>query len=476
MTGKTFKNTNPATGELINVVRESTISDLDNAVKAARKAFASWRKVPPPKRGEILLRSMRILEEHKEKFALQMTEEMGKIQKETRGDVQEAIDTGFYYAGEGRRLFGRTTPSELPDKFAMSVRAPAGVCGLITPWNFPMAIPSWKIYPALLCGNTMILKPSSLTPNSAKNFVLALKEAGVPSGVVTLVYGEEMIGRAMVRHPGIDLISFTGSAAVGAEVAGVCGKLHKKCSLELGGKNAMMVMEDADLDLALDGALWGAFGTAGQRCTATSRIILHEDIFKEFSERLVGKAQALTVGDGRDPAVEMGPLVSAAQLRRVARYVEHGKHKDRAKLLCGGRILKEGALAKGFFHEPTVFSGTPNMKIAQEEIFGPVTVLLKVRSFEEGMKVMNGTSYGLSGSLYTRDIRRAMAAIRDMETGITYINAPTIGAEVHLPFGGVKHTGNGHREAGEAALDIFSEWKAVYIDYSGKLQKAQIDS
>ncbi len=474
---KHFQNINPATGQLINIVPESTPSDLDAAVKKAKDAFQSWRRFPAAKRGEILLRSMKLLEEHKEEFAKEMTEEMGKPLKETRGDVQEAIDTGFYYAGEGRRLFGQTTPSELPDKFAMTVRIPVGVCGLITPWNFPMAIPSWKIYPAILCGNTVILKPSSLTPNSAKNFVWALEKAGVPPGVVNLVYGEGAeSGQWLVNHPEISLISFTGSSRTGSSVGETCGKLHKKCSLELGGKNAMIVMDDADLDLALEGALWGAFGTAGQRCTATSRIIVHEKIYKKFRDRLVERARKLKIGNGLDPKTEMGPIVSETQLETVARYVEIGKNVDHARLLLGGNIMKKGAYARGHFFEPTIFEGTSNMRIAQEEIFGPVVVLIKIKSFEEAVSVLNSTVYGLSGSIYTQDIRRVMRAIQDMETGITYVNAPTIGAEVHLPFGGVKHTGNGHREAGTAALDIFSEWKAVYIDYSGRLQKAQIDA
>lgn len=472
-----FENRNPATGELISIYPESSRKDLDDAVIAARKAFDSWRKAPVEKRGEILLRSMQILQQHKEEFAQEMTREMGKIISETRGDVQEAIDTAFYYAGEGRRLFGQTTTSELSDKFAMSVRMPVGVCAIITPWNFPMAIPSWKIYPALLCGNAVVFKPASWTPDSAGNFVKALEEAGVPPGVVNLVYGSgATVGTWMIEHPGFNLVSFTGSCEVGARVGEFCGKSFKKCSLELGGKNAQIVMEDANLDLALEGALWGSFGTTGQRCTATSRIILHEKIFKEFTDRFVEQSRALKIGNGLDPSVQMGPLVSKAQLEKVKDYVEIGKNKDQAKLLTGGQALSQGEYAKGFFYEPTIFVGDPQMRIAQEEIFGPVTVLIKVKSFEEAVQVLNGTDYGLSGSIYTQDIQRVMHSIRDMETGITYINAPTIGAEVHLPFGGVKHTGNGHREAGPQALDIFSEWKAVYIDYSGKLQKAQIDT
>ena len=391
--------------------------------------------------------------------------------------MQEAIDTAFYFAGEGRRFFGQTTTSELADKFAMSLRMPVGVCALITPWNFPMAIPSWKIFPALLCGNTVILKPSSLTPDSAAKFRGSAGRSGGPPGVVNLVYGEgKTLGMWLTQDPRVHLVSFTGSSAVGAKVGGLCGRTFKKCSLEMGGKNAQIVMEDADLDLALEGALWGAFGTTGQRCTATSRLIVHEKVFKKFTERLVARARRLRVGNGLNPEVEVGPLVSQAQRERVHRYVQIGLRKDKARLLCGGRILSEGALAQGYFYAPTIFQGTPEMTIAREEIFGPVAVVMKVKSFDEAMAVLNHSDYGLSGSIYTRDINRVMRAIRDMQTGITYINAPTIGAEVHLPFGGVKHTGNGHREAGTMALDIFSEWKAVYIDYSGKLQKAQIDT
>jgi alpha-ketoglutaric semialdehyde dehydrogenase len=475
--GGVFENTDPATGDLINVYPDSTRQDVDDAVQAGRRAFASWRKVPVAKRGELLLRAMKILERQKEEWARDMTREMGKVLAEARGDVQEAIDTAFYYAGEGRRLFGQTTTSELPDKFAMSLRMPVGVCGLITPWNFPMAIPSWKIFPALLCGNTVVLKPASLTPDSARHLVQALEEAGLPPGVVNLVNGEgATVGRWLLEHPDVDLVSFTGSSAVGSHVASTCGRLFKKCSLELGGKNAQIVMEDADLDLALEGALWGAFGTTGQRCTATSRLIVHKAVFREFSEKLVAQARGLKLGCGLEESVQVGPLVSAAQRERVQKYIRVGRTKDKAKLLTGGRFPSDGALGRGYFLEPTVFEGRPGMTIAQEEIFGPVTVLIPVSSFEEAIQVLNGTVYGLSGSLYTRDINRVMRAIRDMETGITYINAPTIGAEVHLPFGGVKHTGNGHREAGTAALDIFSEWKAVYIDYSGKLQRAQIDT
>jgi aldehyde dehydrogenase (NAD+) len=470
------ENRNPATGELLNIVPRARAREVDAAVRAARRAYDGWRRVPAARRGEILLKAWEILRARKEDFARDMTREMGKVLVEARGDVQEALDTALYYAGEGRRLFGQTTPSELPDKFALSLRAPVGVCALITPWNFPMAIPSWKTLPALLCGNTVVLKPATLTPGSARNFVGALEEAGVPPGVVNLVYGAgEEAGKALLTHPEVDLVSFTGSSETGRRVAALCGRGLKRCSLELGGKNAQIVMDDADLELALEGALWGAFGTTGQRCTATSRFILHEKIYRRFVDAFVARARALTIGDGLDPAVRMGPLVSRAQVERVKTYVAIGRKKDGARLLTGGKELTGEPWRRGFFHEPTLFAGAPDMRIAQEEIFGPVAVAMKVKNFEEAVTVMNGTRYGLSGSIYTRDVNRALRAVREIHAGIVYINAPTIGAEVHLPFGGVKQTGNGHREAGAAALDVFSEWKAVYADYSGKLQKAQID-
>ncbi|MBI4488632.1 MAG: aldehyde dehydrogenase family protein [Deltaproteobacteria bacterium] len=476
--GKTFENRNPANRhELIGLFPASGPEDVDEAVSAAKKAFPKWRLVPAPKRGEILYRAGELLRQRKEEIARAMTREMGKILKETRGDVQEGIDTAFYAAGEGRRLFGETTPSELPDKFAMSMRAPIGVCGLITPWNFPMAIPTWKLFPALLCGNTVVLKPAKDTPHTAVKLFEILEEAGFPPGVANLVHGTgEEAGAALVRHRDVQLVSFTGSTAVGREIAAVCGQSLKRVSLEMGGKNAQIVMEDADLKLALDGALWGAFGTTGQRCTATSRLILHREIKKEFTEMIRERAERIKIGDGLDETVEMGPLINEAARQKVHRYVQAGKEGG-ARLLTGGTIYEEGKWIHGYFYRPTIFDQVaPTMRIAQEEIFGPVLSVIEVKSFEEAIEVLNGTAYGLSSSIYTRDVGRAFRAIRDIEAGITYINGPTIGAEVHLPFGGVKETGNGHREAGTTVYDIFSEWKSIYIDYSGKLQKAQIDS
>ena len=475
--GRFFGNVNPAnTQEIVGIFPDSGPGDINEAVSAARGAFDAWRLLPPPKRGDLILRVGILLEERKEELARMLTREMGKVLKEARGDIQEAIDTAFYVAGEGRRLFGQTTTSELKNKFAMSVRMPVGVCGIITPWNFPVAVPSWKIFPALICGNTVVFKPAEDTPASASLFVEIFEKAGFPKGVINLVHGGPETGKLIVNHSGIQLISFTGSTEVGRLIGEKCGRELKRCSLEMGGKNAQIVMEDADLDLAIEAALWGAFGTSGQRCTATSRLILHEKIYDEFRNRLVKRAKAMRLGDGLKETTDVGPVINESQLERIDSYVKIGI-REGAKLECGGRIAKDKSLAHGFFYEPTVFSNVKTkMRIAQEEIFGPVTALIKVKDFDEAIKVVNDCTYGLSSSVFTSDVNKAMKAIRDIESGITYINSSTIGAEVHLPFGGVKNTGNGHREAGETVLDIFTEWKTIYIDYSGKLQKAQMDT
>lgn len=474
--GKTFLNINPANpDEVIGSFPDSGAEDISLAVRAAQRAFPDWRLVPPPQRGEILLKAGLLMKERKEELAHLMTQEMGKVLRETRGDVQEAVDMALYIAGEGRRLFGQTTTSELRDKFAMSVRLPVGVCGLITPWNFPLAIPAWKIFPALICGNTLIFKPAEDTPLSAVKLVEILEEVGLPKGVLNLVHGGPTTGEAVVQHPAIRLISFTGSCEVGRQVAEHCGKTLKRCSLEMGGKNAQVVMDDADLDLAIEGAVWGAFGTTGQRCTATSRIFVQEGIYPQFEKQFIERAQAVKMGDGLKEGVEMGPVINEVQRKRVHDYVKLGK-KEGARIKTGGDFARGKELRKGYFYEATVFTDVdPKIRIAQEEIFGPVTCLIPFKRFEEAVRMVNDTVYGLSSSIYSRDVNFAMKAIRDIEAGITYINGPTIGAEVHLPFGGVKNTGNGHREAGETAIDIFSEWKSVFVDFSGKLQKAQID-
>ena len=473
--GKTFLNHNPANvDDVVGEFQASGEADVDRAVQAARAAYRSWRLVPAPKRGEILYRTGELLLRHKESLARQMTREMGKVLSETRGDVQEAADTAFYMAGEGRRLFGQTTPSELP---AMSVRMPVGVCGMITPWNFPMAIPSWKLFPALVCGNTCVIKPAEDTPLSTINLVELLLEAGLPDGVVNIVTGfGPDAGAPLVAHPEVNAISFTGSSEVGRIVGQTAAGYFKPCSLEMGGKNAMIVLDDANLDLALDGAVWGAFGTTGQRCTATSRIIVQQNIAGEFTRRLVERAQALRVGDGLDDQIEMGPQINQQQVETSERYTAIAQ-KEGAGLLTGGRRLGSNGLGKGFFFAPTVFAGVkPEMRIAREEVFGPVVSVLEFDTFDRAIAIANGIQYGLSTALYSRDVNRAFKAVRDLEAGITYINAPTIGAEVHLPFGGVKQTGNGHREGGTGALDFYTSWKAVYVDYSDRLQKAQIDT
>lgn len=476
--GETFASYSPAdTNELIGHFASSGPEDVKDACDAAEKAYPAWRRTPAPFRAELLMKAGRLLETRKEEMARNMVREMGKVIKEARGDVQEAIDMAYYMAGEGRRLMGATVPSELPNKFAMAIRQPIGVVGLITPWNFPVAIPSWKMFPALVAGNTVVFKPATDTPLCALMLVEIMIEAGFPPGVLNFVTGGgSKVGMALVNDPRVRAISITGSTEVGKQVAGRCGELMKRISCELGGKNAICVMEDADIDLAVDGALWGAFGTAGQRCTATSRIIVHKSRYKEFAEKLVARTKSLKVGNGLDPDIDVGPVVNKSQVENVTKYVEIGKAEG-ATLLCGGRHLTDGDYAKGYYFEPTVFGDVkPTMRIAQEEIFGPVTAIIPCENFEDAIEIANGTDFGLSLSMYTNDVNRAFLAIQELESGIVYINAPTIGAEIQLPFGGIKQTGNGHREAGIAGIDSFTEWKAVYVDYSGRLQKAQIDT
>jgi aldehyde dehydrogenase (NAD+) len=472
----TFERRNPATGEIVGVFTKSGPDDVDAAVDAAQTAFKSWRLYPAPKRGEILYRAARMLEERKEQLAREMTEEMGKVIAEARGDVQEAIDMTYYMAGEGRRMYGQTTPSELREKFNMSVRKPFGVCGIITPWNFPMAIPSWKITPAIMTGNTVVFKPATFTPRMGIRFVEILQEAGLPDGVVNVVLGSGSdVGDPILEHPDVPLISFTGSNETGTDVAVRAAKHNKRLSLEMGGKNAVIVMDDADLALATDGILWSAFGTSGQRCTAASRVVVHRSVRRELADRLISRAGGMRIGNGLDETVEIGPVVSEGQLRRIAEYVTVGT-REGARLAAGGEIIREGQLAQGYFHTPTIFDDVePEMRIAQEEIFGPVTALIPVDSLDEAIEVVNGVKFGLSASIFTHDVNRAFRAMQDIYTGILYVNAGTTGAEIHLPFGGTKATGNGHREAGTAALDFFTEWQSIYVDFSGKLQRAQID-
>jgi aldehyde dehydrogenase (NAD+) len=475
--GATFTSVSPANhDDVIGEFAASGPADVDAAVAAARAAFPAWSLLPAPKRGEILFRVARILAEHKEELSRLMTREMGKVLPEARGDVQEAIDVAYYMAGEGRRLFGQTVPSEMPDKFAMAIRRPIGVAGIITPWNFPIAIPAWKLFPALICGNTAVIKPASDTPACVVRFVELLREGGIPNGVVNVVTGSGAdVGNAIVDHPDVRLISFTGHTETGVEISRRAAETLKRVSLELGGKNPIVIWEDADLDLALDSVVWSAFGTSGQRCTAASRIVVHRSVHDRFVDALKGRVAKLVLGDGLDEATDVGPVINDRAVERIAGYAAVGR--DEADLVIGGEPARDGALGRGSFFQPTIFADVrADARIAQEEIFGPVTSVIPVDSWEETVEVVNGVKYGLSTSLFTRDVNLAFRSIRDFDSGIGYVNHGTIGAEAHLPFGGVKATGNGHREVGQAALDFFSEWKSVYIDYSGKLQRAQIDT
>src|SRR5687767_11596882 len=409
--GRQFENRNPADqDDLIGVFQDSTPEDAGDALPAAHRACASWRQVPAPRRAEILLRAAQLISERKEQFARDMTREMGKVLEETRGDVQEAIDMTHFMAGEGRRLYGQTVPSELRDKFAMSVRQPVGICSIIPPWNFPMAIPSWKIAPALVCGNTVVFKPATLTPLSAVNFVKVLEEVGVPAGVVNLVTGGPDIGTRMTTHDEVKVVSFTGSTAVGRLVNQNAATGFKKVHLEMGGKNVIIIMDDAQLELAVDGCLWGGFGTTGQRCTAASRVVVHEKVHDAFLDEFAARAKALRVGNGLEPTTQMGPSVSESQLQTVMKYVEIGKAEG-ARLVTGGRRLDSGACARGWFHEPTIFADvTPSMRIAREEIFGPVVSVMRCSSLDQAIAIGNDVAYGLSASIYTRDINKAFQA------------------------------------------------------------------
>ena len=475
--GEWFDNINPAdTTDIVGRFPKSNAEDVDRAVEAAKNAATKWRRTPAPKRAELLFNLGEILRDNKDEFTRQMTREMGKVLKEAGGDVQEAIDCTYYTAGEGRRLHGFTTPAEMPNKFAMCVRQPVGLCGLITPFNFPMAIPSWKMIPALVCGNTVVIKSGEDVPLSTINLVKACEKAGIPKGVVNVVNGMGEAGAALVNHKDTRLISFTGSTDTGRIIAEACARDNKIVSLEMGGKNAIIVMDDADIDNAVEGSLWGAFGTSGQRCTASSRLVVHKKVYKKFCEKLVKKTKRLRVGNGLDPKTEVGPVINEDAMQKILGYIHIGKNQDKATLACGGNQLTKGDYKNGYFIEPTVFTDVkPGMRIEQEEIFGPVTCVIPFSTLDEAIDIVNGVKYGLSSAIYTQDVNQSFYAMQELYTGICYVNSATIGAEVHLPFGGTKGTGNGHREAGTQVLDIFSEWKSLYIDYSGKLQKAQID-
>lgn len=476
--GATFDSINPATEEVVAPIVKSGAEDLDLAVQAAKRAYAKWRLVPAPRRGEILYRVGQLLLEHKEDLARLMTQEMGKVITEARGDVQEAIDMAFFMGGEGRRLLGYTAPVEMPNKFGMALRDSIGVVALITPWNFPIAIPSWKSLPALIAGNTVVFKPASDTPKLGAEFVRIFAEAGIPEGVFNIVLGPGgPIGNAIADHPDVRVISFTGSTEVGYDLYARAARKGKKVSLELGGKNAIIVMDDANLELAVEAILWSAFGTTGQRCTATSRLIVQKGIRAKLTEALVARTKALKLGYGLDPSVQVGPVVSARAREGIHEYVQIGRGEG-ARMLCGGEMTgDESNQGKGYFYKPTLFDNvTPTMRIAQEEIFGPVLSIIETEDLDSAIQINNSVAYGLSSSLFTENVNAAFRAIRDLTTGIVYINHGTTGAEIQFPFGGTRGTGNGMREAGQTALDSFTEWKSVYVDYSGRLQRAQIDT
>ncbi len=476
--GRTFESRNPAdTRDLIGTFAASDAADVAAAIRSAEEALPAWRATPAPKRGEIMYAFGALLAQHKERLARAMTREMGKVLAEARGDVQEGIDICFLMAGEGRRMFGDTTPSELPDKWAMSIRQPIGVAGIITPWNFPIAIPCWKMTAALISGNVVVLKPASDTPHCAALLVELMHEAGFPPGTVNLVTGSgEEAGMPIVDNPDVNVVSFTGNGATGRAIAIAAARRGKRISLELGGKNAIAVMADADLDLASDGILWSAFGTTGQRCTACSRLVVDERVADNLLGRLVDRANRLHLGSGLEESTEVGPLINRAAVEKVAGYLEVGREGG-GRLIAGGAPPADDRLQHGHFFAPTIIDGVRYMdRVAQEEIFGPVLSVIRVSGYEEAAMVVNHTRFGLSASIFTTNTNTAFRAMRDFETGIVYVNAGTIGAETHLPFGGWKGTGNGHREAGHAALDTFTEWKSIYVDYSGRLQRAQIDN
>jgi alpha-ketoglutaric semialdehyde dehydrogenase len=464
---ETFTSINPAhTQEVIGLFQKSTVVDLDRAVAAARKAQRGWANTPAPVRAEVLMRTALLLAQHEDEFAHIMTREMGKTLNETHGDVQRAIDVARFMAGEGRRAEGETMPSALPDRFDLTVRHPHGVVGIITPWNIPLAIPAWKTFPALLAGNAVVLKPASDTPLITLKLAELLTEAGLPAGVFNVITGPgSSLGEALIRHKGINMISLTGSTEVGRHVAEVCGYDLRRCTLELGGKNAAIVLDDANLDVAVNSIIGGAFGTTGQRCTATSRVIVQKSMLPELTERLVAAAERLRIGDGLEAGIQMGPLVNRGRIKAVHNYTESGLDEG-ATLLTGGAALDTDEFQDGAFYKPTIFTNvTPLMKIAREEVFGPFIALLPVSTYEEAIQIANDTEYGLSTSIFTNDARLTFRAIRDIETGLIMFNNASTESEIHMPFGGMKTSGNGHRELGRKAVEEFSEIKSVFISY-----------
>ena len=473
--GEFFENLNPAdNSDVIGLFPKSGEKDIEMAIQAARNAFTDWSEMPPPKRGELIYKAGELLLRSQEKLAKVIIREMGKTAPESMGDIKSSADVAYFTAGEGRRMYGQTTFSALERRWALTKRFPVGVCGLITAWNAPMAIITWKLFPALVCGNTVVLKPSEDTPLTAHLFGEIIKEAGFPDGVVNIVYGlGSETGEALVKNKDTALISFTGSTRVGKLISEECGRQMKKCSLELGGKNGLIVMHDADLNAAALAVALGAFSTAGQRCASTSRVFIHEKVYDKFLGKLLKETKKMKVGPGDDPETKVCPIINKRQFDSIMSYIEEAS-KDGAKLLYGGRALTEGKLSKGNFIEPTIFVDVDlKSKLAQEEIFGPVLAVFKISSLQDAIEQVNSVDYGLTASIFTSSVDLAIHALEKFQVGCCYINGPTFGSEPHMPFGGWKDSGNGSREPGTQALDVFSEWKTMYIDYSGVTQNSQ---
>src|SRR6266550_3146945 len=473
---RTVENINPAnTADVIGSVRQATREEARQAVEAASEAFRGWRSTPAPARGKIVARAARLLEEHKEELAQILTREEGKTIAESRGELQRSINVADFCAGESRRMNGETIQSELPANFAYTIKQPLGVVACVTPWNFPVAIPVWKIAPALVAGNTVVFKPATLTPATGIRIVELFQEAGIPPGVLNLIIGSgSEAGDAIINHPAVKAVSFTGSNQVGIRLYEEVSRRGAKVQCEMGGKNPVVIMEDADMDLAVESTAQGAFGSSGQRCTATSRAVVVNDVADEFIERIARRAASMRIGPGNDPATEMGPTVDESQFKTVLSYIDIGR-EDGAKLVCGGSRATGDGLDKGYFVNATVFDHvTPDMRVAREEIFGPVLSVLRVKDFEDAIKVANDCEYGLASSIFTNDAARAFRFVDEIETGMTHINSPTTGGEAHIPFGGIKGTGIGDREQGSTALDFYTELKVVYVDYTGRKREGNL--
>lgn len=473
---RVVENVNPAnTDDVLGTIRQATREEARSAVEAASLAFRGWRATPAPTRGRILARAARLLEDEKENLAQLLTREEGKTISESRGELQRSINVAEFCAGEARRLNGETIQSELPSNFAYTIKQPLGVVACVTPWNFPVAIPIWKIAPALVAGNTVVFKPASLTPATAVRIVELFEEAGIPKGVLNLVLGSGSdAGDEIIGHKAVCAVSFTGSNEVGIRLYEQVSRRGAKVQCEMGGKNPVVVLEDADLDLAVESTAQGAFGSSGQRCTATSRAVVIEDIADEFVARIKRRAESMRIGNGADPQTEMGPSVDEGQFKTVLSYIEIGR-EDGAEMVCGGTRAEGDGLDKGYFVRPTVFDRvTTDMRIAREEIFGPVLSVLRVKDFDEAMQAANDSEYGLSSSIFTNDAARIFRFVDEIETGMTHINSPTTGGEAHIPFGGIKATGIGDREQGSTALDFYTELKVVYVDYTGRKREGNL--